>query len=86
MFTFFRFPFHALFNVMRHHDTFFTSSVGVCVALLFVIVPCTYISAEVCPSNVCALTAQAGGDVRRKGDKFEPFAYLPLDPRAMSSK
>jgi hypothetical protein len=28
----------------------------------------------------------AGGDVRRKGDKFEPFAYVPLDPRALSSK
>jgi hypothetical protein len=29
---------------------------------------------------------KAGGDVRRKGDKFEPFAYVPLDPRALSSK
>ena len=29
---------------------------------------------------------QGGGDVRRKGDKFEPFAYLPLDARALSAK
>ena len=35
---------------------------------------------------MCAAVNQAGGDVRRKNDKFEPFAYLPLDPRALSSK
>lgn len=29
---------------------------------------------------------KGGGDVRRKGDKFEPFAYLPLDARALSAK
>ena len=27
-----------------------------------------------------------GGDKQRKGAKFEPFAYLPLDSRAMSGK
>lgn len=40
-----------------------------------------------CQSDrVVSCITQAGGDVRRKGDKFEPFAYLPLDPRALSSK
>eukprot|EP00611_Tribonema_gayanum_P032666 TRINITY_DN986_c0_g1_i1.p2 TRINITY_DN986_c0_g1~~TRINITY_DN986_c0_g1_i1.p2 ORF type:complete len:220 (+),score=84.40 TRINITY_DN986_c0_g1_i1:32-661(+) len=26
---------------------------------------------------------KAGGDVRRKGQKLEPYAYIPLDPKAL---
>lgn len=29
---------------------------------------------------------KAGGDVKRKGQKYEPFAYVPLDGRAYSKK
>lgn len=29
---------------------------------------------------------KAGGDVKRKGQKFEPYAYVPLDGRAYSKK
>ncbi|CAE7236505.1 11435091, partial [Symbiodinium sp. KB8] len=29
---------------------------------------------------------KAKGDVQRKGSKFEPFAYVALDPRAMSGR
>ncbi|CAM9289853.1 unnamed protein product [Chrysoparadoxa australica] len=29
---------------------------------------------------------KAGGDVKRKGQKLEPYAYIPLDPKALTSK
>ena len=31
-------------------------------------------------------SSKAGGDVKRKGQKFEPFAFVPLDGRAFSKK
>lgn len=30
--------------------------------------------------------AHTGGDVRRKGQKFEPFAYIPLDPKYLNKR
>ena len=38
------------------------------------------------PSLLLCRAVQAGGDVMRKDQKYEPFAYVPLDPRSMSSK
>jgi len=31
-------------------------------------------------------SGKAGGDSIRKGQTVEPFAYVPLDPRAISGK
>ena len=28
----------------------------------------------------------AGGDVKRRGDKHEPYAYISLDPRMLSKR
>mmetsp|Transcript_30646 Transcript_30646/g.39521 ORF Transcript_30646/g.39521 Transcript_30646/m.39521 type:complete len:111 (-) Transcript_30646:157-489(-) len=31
-------------------------------------------------------STKAGGDVRRKGEKLEPYAYIPLDAKMLSKK
>jgi len=31
-------------------------------------------------------SAKSSGDVKKKGSKFEPFAYVPLDPRQLNKR
>jgi len=29
---------------------------------------------------------KAGGDVKRKQDKYEPYSYMPLDPKQLNKR